>query len=95
VREVYPEIKKARTRAGFASLPQLDDTSLVSGGLHWLPDQPVQVLAVAVLLPQRCCNDFKLMIINPAIAPGNFFRAGDAQALTLAGLRGITCSLSV
>ena len=48
-----------------------------------LIQQPVQVLAVAVFLAQGCCDGFKLTIIDPAIAPGDLFRAGDAQALAL------------
>jgi hypothetical protein len=38
--------------------------------LYRLPEQPVQVLAAAVLLARRRRDRFKLMVIDPAIAPG-------------------------
>jgi hypothetical protein len=39
---------------------------LISLLLHWQPDQPVQVLTVAVLLIQRSCDGFKLLVVDPS-----------------------------
>jgi hypothetical protein len=51
-------------------LKRLVAAGLFARDLYRLPEQPVQVLAAAVLLTQRGRDRFKLMVIDPAIAAG-------------------------
>ena len=47
---------------------------------HPLPQQPQQILPIAIL-GQRPCQLLQSAAVNPALVEGNFFRAGHFEAL--------------